>query len=76
MITLFAVAVVILITSPILVWQYFIVRSLKAQNLDLRNRYQINPSYDCQMFMADVMGGKGMFKIESVDRENLFLLRR
>lgn len=52
------------------------LKNLKAEISDFKLRYETNPSYDCQLFMADILSGKGLFKIERLERENLFYLRR
>lgn len=51
-------------------------RMYKAEAEDMRWRYEQNPSYDCQLFMSDLLAGKGLFKIERIERENLFFHRK
>jgi hypothetical protein len=48
----------------------------QAQVREFEDRFKTNPSYDCQMVLADMLSGNGLFRIERIERENLFYHRR
>lgn len=68
--------VALLSAMSLAAWFYIQCRALEAAVTELEYRYQKNPSYDCQLFMADIMAGQGLFKLERIERENLFFLRK
>lgn len=54
---------------------YFYRRNVLSKYLELQNKYKINPDYDSQLLLKDLLGGGGLFKIERLDTENLFYRR-
>ncbi len=76
MISIIILSIVLLLALSVLGWQTYKLSISRKEIISLQTKYQVNPSYDCQVFMADVMAGQGLFKIERVDREDLFLFRR
>jgi hypothetical protein len=42
----------------------------------LLKKYELNPSYDCQLLLAQIMSGDGLFRIEAIDATNIFIRRR
>lgn len=51
-------------------------KETEARAKEIEERYRINPGYDAQMVLADILSGQGLFKIERIERENLFLFRK
>lgn len=43
---------------------------------ELEEKFKLNPSYETQLMLADLLSGKGLFKIERLDTENLFYFRK
>lgn len=50
----------------------------KAQKeyLELQQKFQKNPSYECQQLLANLLSGHALFHIETIDPENIFIRRR
>lgn len=44
------------------------------KSLDLK--YKLNPDYDSQRVMAEMLTGGGLFKVEKIDSADLYVLRR
>ena len=42
----------------------------------LQNKHQLNPSYETQLAIADLLSGNNLFRIERIDTEDLLLRRR
>ena len=42
----------------------------------LKRKHELNPSYDCQVAIGELLMGTALFKIERIDSENIFLRRR
>jgi hypothetical protein len=76
MLTISILVVTNLATLIAFVCYYRKVSSYKNQLAEWQERYRSNPGYDCQQMMADLLSGQGLFRIERIERENLFLFRK
>lgn len=72
---LYALISLIIILSAALAVCFFYLLAIKRQYFTLRNKYKINPDYDCQVMMADMLSGDGLYKFERLDTKNLFYHR-
>ena len=49
----------------------------KAKELSaLQEKYRLNPSYDAQLVLGELLTGAGLFRVERIESENLFYLRK
>lgn len=60
-------------TNSFVLYKFIIA---KSELTELSKKYKLNPDYDSQLILADLLSGEGLFRIERVERENLFYLRR
>lgn len=52
------------------------ISTLKEELEILKKKYELNPSYESQLMLAELLSGNGLFKIERIETQNLFHWRR
>lgn len=53
-----------------------LAEKLKDEKRALEEKFQKNPSYECQQLLANLLSGHALFHIETIDPENIFIRRR